>query len=361
MNRVTSTALLLLPALLGLSGCAAGTYRTADISQDPELVHIQFKSLQDAYTLFDGIKMVIDPETKTLGWDATGVRWAGIKSIEFEDGKTFSAGYYRSFLHRAPNSTIQVEFPGGHKYAAIVDTDFPVHIVLTSDIVVANELPIYPFEDRPLQGACRIGELKVGSARVRDVAGAYREEQWQFRILGRPVYKHPVVFLGLPFMASFDYVAFDNVAQEVTFSKDGAFEPDDAEQWTSYPFEIKPDLNGNDKLMVQMPVAGQVCELSFASCGDNPGLHLSRDMWDDLSQPMRVEKQRQTTHYWYQTGVLPCEIATVAELSLGPKTIANAEVLIPDDPERLSLVSLGYFQDTVVVLDFVNKLMWIRS
>lgn len=360
MNRVASLVLLSL-TLLGSAGCAVKSYSTADLSQNPELVHIEINGLQDAYTLFDGVKMVVRPETNTWDWDATGVRWAGIDCIEFEGAKTFSIDYHRSLLYRAPNVHIPVEFPDGRQYFAYLDTGFPVHIVLTSDIVLANKLPIYPFEGHTLQGACRIAELKVGPTRVMDAVGAYFEQQWQLRILNVPVYKHPVVLLGLPFMASFDYLLFDNIGQKVVFSKDGAFEPDSPEQWTSYPFDIKPDSKSNERLMVQMPIAGQVCELLFDTCGGNPGLHLSKDHWEDMKQHMQVEKLVQTHHYWYQTGRQPCEIATVSQLSVGGKTIPNAQVLIPDDPGGSSLISLGYFQDSVVVLDFVNKRLWVKS
>ena len=54
-------------------------------------------------------------------------------------------------------------------------------------------------------------------------------------------------------------------------------------------------------------------------------------------------------------------MATVSELSIGAKTINNANVSIYDDSDGLSMLSLGYFQDTSVVLDFVNNLFWVKN
>ena len=361
MNRVTSTALLLLPALLGLSGCSYAKFRTASVVKHPAITRLGFKSPDDARMLFHDVNAVYHPDKQAWAITASGLKWGSIQNIEFEAGKTFSVKYYRSFVHSAPNVSVPVEFPNGRKYVAYLDTGYCAYIQLSSDIVLANKLAIFPVPGSSFQGICRIPKLKVGSVCLEDMTGQYEEQQWQFRVLNVPVYKRPDAFLGLGFMASFDYVLFDNVGKEVVFSKDGAFEPDDPEHWTSYPLEIKPDSSSNDRIMVQLPVAGQRLELFFDSCGGKPGLDLSKAQWERVRPYLHVKKELSTHYRNFQEGRLSCQAATVSELAVGEKTLTDVDVYISDDPEYLSMISLGYFQDTVVVLDFVNKLMWIRS
>ncbi len=359
MNRVLSFVLLSV-ALLE-SGCSIAPYRAADISKNPELVHLEVKSLQDAQALFQDVNAVYDSDRDIMVWTARAVRWDHIQDIEFGSGKTVSVKYHRSLLYPAPNVYVPVEFPSGRKYFAWLDTGFSGNILLTSDIVLANKLPIFPFKGHTFQGICRIPELKVGSMCLKEATGAYHEQQWQFRVMNVPIYRHPTVILGLGFIASFDSVLFDNVNKEVVFSKDGPFEPDSPERWSCYPFEIRPDSIANDRIMVRMPIAGQTRELFFDSCGDKPGLRLNQADWEGIEPYTNVKKLRRTHHYSYQKGRLPCQIATVSEIRIGEKAITDAKVRVHDAPEALSLISLGYFQDTVVVLDFVNKLLWVRS
>ena len=149
---------------------------------------------------------------------------------------------------------------------------------------------------------------------------------------------------------------FDNVKQEVTFSKDGSFTPENNDLWCSYPFEIK-----SDRIIVQMPVNGEVYELFFDSGGYKPGLFLNKDDWNIIKQSLNVKQIRKSHYYNYFLGRLPCQIAKVSELSMGEKKLKNTQILIREDSKDLSMLSLDYFQDTVVVLDFVNNLLWIKK
>lgn len=357
MNRFTSVGLLLPFALLGLSGCSIAPYRTADLSQNPAVARWEVKSRQDAQMLFSDVNAVHEDDGVLK---ASEVKWGQIQNVAFEAGKTFSVEYHRSRLYPAPRVSIPVEFPGGREYVAYLDTGYSGHVLLTGDVVSANGLSIRPIEGGGFPGVCRIPELKVGSIRLKNVTGTYDEHQWQFRVLNVPLYRLSAVILGLGFIARFDYVLFDNINEEVVFSKNGVFEPDNPEMWRSYRFQIGRDKTGDDRIQVMMPINGLTCPLVFDSCAHKPGLSLSQAYWGVVQRRLQVKKRRRAHYVMYQDGRLPCQIATVSDMAVGEKVLASAEVLIPDDPEGLSLLSLDYFQDTVVVLDFVNKLLWIR-
>ena len=211
------------------------------------------------------------------------------------------------------------------------------------------------------QGVCYIPELNIGSALIKDAMGYDWEQQWQYRFMNVPVDKYSEIILGLQFITTFDYVLFDNVNQEVIFSKEGAFVTDNPDLWQSFPFSIKPDSIRNERIMVQMPINGQEYELFFDSCGSAPGLDLSKSDWQTIKPDLTVKQLRNTHRYSYQYGRFSCQEATVSELTIGEKTLKDVEIVIREDPKKLSMLSLGYFQDTVVVLDFVNNLMWIKN
>ncbi len=352
MKRIITITLLLLSALVPLSGCSLAPYATADISKNPSLVHFDINNPP-----FDVKKEYVQDKGKT--------RITLIPKYELGANKTFSMKYHhRSLLHSAPNVSIIVEFPNGRKYAALLDTGFNESIFLTSDIVLDNKLAILPngpYLQSNVSGICHIPVLKIGPAQIKDAGGVYWEQQWQYRILNIPIYKHSAIILGVKFIKTFSYVLFDNVSQEVIFSKDETFEPNNPQLWNSFPFSIKLDSQLDERIMVQIPIDRQIIEVWFDSGGDKPGLSLNEHDWQTIEPNLTVKQLRNSHGNNFQSGRFSCQMAKVSELSIGEKIIKNADVLIYDDPKSLSMISLGYFQDTIVVLDFVNNLMWIKK
>jgi predicted DNA-binding protein (MmcQ/YjbR family) len=361
MNKFVMLFLLLQFALLQLSGCSLAPYKTGDISKNSKVKHMEFKSIEDFKELFpDATFKHKEGNIFTVIFNTTGYQ-TSIKNIDLAGEKEVSIKYYRSLVHKAPNVSVMLEFPNGNKYPAYLDTGFPVNILLTSDIVLDNKFPIYPIKECTFQGICKIPEMSIGDIKIEDTLVFYYEQQWQLRVLNIPLYSHPSIILGIDFIKSFDYVLFDNVNQEVVFSKDKTFTPDNPDLWQSYPFEIKPDSIKNNRIMVQIPINGREYELFFDTCGYKPGLHLNQTHWEVISKNLTVKHLRKSHNLAWQSGRLHCRKATVSELSIGEKKIKNAKVVISDDADSLSMFSLGYFQDTTVVLDFVKNLLWIKS
>lgn len=363
MKRYVLIPLLLQFVLMQLSGCSFAPYATVNISKNPALTHLDdFQSIKDVKRIFSNVEIEESvSDTNTVIWKASNLK-SGIGNIEIGPNKTFTIKYHRCLLHQAPNVRIPVKFPNGLKYSAYLDTGFNGYVALTSDIVLDNKLailPVGPNLQSNASGICYIPALNIGPAQIKDTLGFYTEQQWQFRIMNVLIYKQTDIILGREFIKSFDYVLFDNVNQEVVFSKDGAFEPDNPQLWTSYTFLEDP--NRGNTIMVKMPIAGQVFEVAFDSCGEKPGLELNKSQWNTIKPNLSVKRLRKSHYYSYQAGRMSCQEATVSEISVGEKIIKNADVDIIDDPESLSIISLGYFQQTSVILDYVNNLMWIKK
>ena len=373
-----SVLFFIFTALFAISGCSYSRYPTGDISSNPTITRLDSNSMP-FYTVRleykdKKIEEKIGPGTKnkifsdfvkeiTANSDininfndikGTNFYYSGIGDIELPDNKTFSIKYHHSLVRRAPHVHIPVGFSNGNQYPAYLDTGFYGYILLTSDIILDNKLPIFQ-----LTNLCHISELTFGDAKIKDALVNYDQEQWQFRVLNIPVYKQTDIIIGREFIRYFDYVVFDNVRKEAIFSKEDAFTPDNSDLWTSYLFYEDP--NQDNTIMLKIPIAGQALDIAFDSCAWKPGLHLNQNDWELISKDLTVKNLRNTHHYMWQTGQVSCQKAIVSELSLGDKTIKNAEILIYDNKENLNLLSLDYFQDTVVVLDFVNNLFWIKK
>ena len=128
------------------------------------------------------------------------------------------------------------------------------------------------------------------------------------------------------------------------------------------PFRIERDKTHNLRIRVNLPIAGEEIRGDFDTCSPG-GLHLGQEEWRKLSARVETGGPRDSTMYSGILGPLRCRRATVRKLEVGSRTIRNAEVVIL--PENCPLgtettIGMGYFRDTVVVLDFERELMWIR-
>ncbi len=349
--------------ILQLSGCSIARYPTAAISKNPETVHLEFKSIVDLKKVFSDVKIQNDPNNKNI----IIITCSGLNifdKIKFDANNTSSIKYHRNLLYREPHVNIKLKLSNGHKHPVFFDTGFDGTILLSSDLALKNKLAIYPSGPMlPISssGICIIPELKIGSAQIKDIIAGYEEQQWQLRILNIPVYKHPDMILGRELIRQFDYVIFNNKNKELTLSKDGQFKPDNPQSWSSFPFYEDP--NAGNTIMVKIPVAGHILEVAFDSCGWKPGLEINQKQWQTIKKDLLVKNIANSHYMLYMDGKnIPCKKATISELRIGDKKIKNAKMIIYNEADNQnSILSLGYFQDTTVVLDYVNKLFWIKK
>ena len=368
-------------AILQLSGCSFSRYPIGDISKNPKTIYLDINDLNNLKSFpFYELELAYKNEKLKVTFNQTdrndkidnfiktiksNVKQEDkvaliytikplIREIDTGGNKTFSVKYQSSLMSSDSQVLIPVEFPNGRKYIAYLDTGFNANILIPSDIVVDNKLVVVP-----KSGACHIPVLNIGPAQVKDTIAFIDQQQWQFRVLNIPFYKHSVLILGREFIRSFDYVMFDNVHKEAVFSKEDEFIPDNPQSWSSYPFIEDP--NGGNTIVVKIPLAGKVLDIAFDSCWGEPGLFINKKHWEAVKQDLSFKLQGKFNGVTYQGIKLPGRKATISSLSIGEKTLKNAKVHISDDPNGYSVLGLDYFQDTSVVLDFVNNLFWIKK
>ena len=253
--------------------------------------------------------------------------------------------------------------PNGKTYSIWLDTGYPGYALTNGLTILENDFAIYPLgKDRATSaytGICYLPSLQIGQATIINPPCYYLQQQWEVRLLGLPIWQQKGVIVGLGLLKDFRYIAFNNIKKEVEFAPTGPFEPDEPEHWNSHPFEIE-----KRQLMVDIPVEGHNLSLMFDTCG-RYGMVVATDMWEKLPTPVKAAKIKESKFFSGFLGQLPCRRARIKKLKIGNLVVNNAEIIIlPEDSPYLSAgksISMKYFKNNIVVLDFERNLMWVKN
>jgi hypothetical protein len=255
----------------------------------------------------------------------------------------------------------------GRKYPVVLDTGCPVTCIVTDKHVIRNRLPIYHLGNNPTysadMGLCKIPELRIGKMTMVDLPCLYIEKRDAIQIFGVTIAYDESMLIGLQILQAFKYVMFDNISKEVEFSPRKIFEPAHPQLWKSYPFVIKKKSNDNDAIFVTMAVAGQDVQL-YLDTGSGGGLRLNEQIWEKLRGKIPINKLKNGNFRTAFLENIACKKGAVKELDIGGRTIKNVEIVVfPDDnPTNLqTLLGMKYFRDTIIVLDFQRKLLWVKD
>ena len=177
--------------------------------------------------------------------------------------------------------------------------------------------------------------------------------------------KDDSIIVGLPALQEFKYILFDNIRKEVEFSYNELFEPGEPDLWEQYPFSIEEDFRGNAFLFVNILICGEKIELQFDT-GSGRGLAIREELWEKMREKIQNVKLKNSRDLYPYIGRLLCKRGIIGELEMGDRMVKNAEISVfPNDSPLVEdcqgLLGMQYFQDTVMVLDFESKLMWIKN
>jgi len=264
---------------------------------------------------------------------------------------------------------------GGKNYPVVLDTGASQSIFIKDIHVLDNQLSIYPMQTgtRGLNGydlgLCHLPELQIGNAALVDWPCLYLQRHLKPKFFGLSIAQDNIkdnsIIVGLPALQAFKYVMFDNIRKEAEFSYNESFEPGDLNLWEKYPFSIKEDARGNAFLFVNIPVFREEIELQLDT-GSGRGLAIRQELWEKMREKIRNVKLKNGRDLYPYIGRLPCKRGIIAKLEMGKRTVNNAEISVFPNTSPLvencqGLLGMQYFQDTVMVLDFENKLMWIKN
>jgi hypothetical protein len=354
---------LILP-LLFAGGCSLGPVNTPAFSPtstvrriDPNHASFTFRRVQR-----------IDPNTG-LPQTVRLVRWKPA-GLHFKDAEAqpFAVKYDPFQFWLTSRVLVPIELSGGLRRMAIVDTGFSGHLYMNDAMVESCDLAVLPMDTNPATGSavglCDVPSLKLGSLTVSNPPCIYEQMQWQFKVLGLPIYRHRIILLGLEFMRLFAYERFDNARSEIVISPHEAFSPEDASNWVRMPFALER-IDGNMRMMVDLPIGENKIRVEFDTGGAKPGLILKQSAWQRIAPFLDARSDGTGRCASYQYGSFPCRKYRVHRLSAGPVDIRNAAVDILSDDVPLmkdvdGILSLDYFRDTSVVLDFETTQLWFR-
>ena len=179
----------------------------------------------------------------------------------------------------------------GHKRSAIVDTGFSGHVYMNDLMLESCDLAVFPLGTNPATGSaiglCNIPALRLGPMVIAHPPCLYEQMQWQFRVLGIPLYKHKIVLLGLDLLRPFSYVLFDNTRHTIVFNPRDIFEPDRPSDWLRLPFTLEK-VDDNLRMMVDFPVGPEKVHVEFDTGGARPGMTLRESAWKRIASSVRT-------------------------------------------------------------------------
>ena len=356
--------ILTLCACLG-SGCSYGPVNTPAFSDDSDVKRIDpnngpFVIELEQAAAQDGN----EPETiHVIKWKKTRI------SGNLEQDRTLSTKYRDFYFRMFSHPAIEVEMPGAQKYTALLDTGYP-GVVYVNDLVVRRgNLAVFPLGNHSdtgcAQGFCNIPSMKIGTVAVENPRCWYEQRHWQLKVLGVPLYRHKLVLIGLNMMSKFSYVLFDNRKRSVTFSPFDEFESVDSSLWLSIPFALEK-VKGELRLMVDISLGGHDVNVEFDTCGGKPGLILRQDTWQRVAGSVQARGGGKTLHPSFQYGWHSPRRYVLPEFQIGRLNLKNTKVdVLPADDEFMQdfegMITFDCFKETVVVLDFKKKLLWIKK
>ena len=260
------------------------------------------------------------------------------------------AGYDGLLWHFTRIPFVKGRLPNGREYPVMLDSGYSVFpLLVTLDVALENDIPLS-------LGELRVGyveRLTIGGTTIENLPCLWYSRQWQYRFLGFPLYRLRGFVIGLPLLAKFEYVLFDNVEKSAELSAEVPFSPEDPTKW--WTCEL---LFENGMLMVDMPVAGKETRLLLDTAG-GPHLILHPNDWNELSERVTTRySRRKDFPSW--GGKHPVKEHRVGELSIGPRALRDARVWVSEVP-RVSSLGMGCFEHTTIVLDFGRNRLWVKN
>ncbi len=297
------------------------------------------------------------------------IRWKPVE-VTFDAGapQTFAIKYDALQFRLTGRVFVPLEI-SGCKRSAIVDTGFSGHVYVNDLMAESCKLAVFPLSTNPPTGSaiglCDIPTLRLGPMVMAHPPCLYEQMQWQFKVLGIPLYRHKIVLLGLEFMRQFPYVLFDNTRHTMALSPQTAFAPDQPSDWFRLPFALER-VDGNLRMMTDFPLGNGTVHVEFDTGGAKPGLTLREAAWQSVAPSVHARSIGPGTFHSYQYGSAPCREYSIRRLNVGRIELRDAavDVLAETNPLMKDLdgiLSLDYFRATTVVLDFKKNLIWIKQ
>ncbi|MBW7989475.1 MAG: hypothetical protein FVQ84_05590 [Planctomycetes bacterium] len=288
-------------------------------------------------------------------------------NIKWDKTEIYHKGRCRvKMRENSPNVQVLAQVNDGKIYPLVIDSGATKYLAVTDSLVLDAGLEIYPIDElgKNIGGLCHLDQLKIGTLTIVHPACEYWLAHYERRVLGHTTWQEQKINLGLGLMKEFSYILIDNVTREVEFAANNSFNPQDSNQWHQYPMTIEHNEKRYARLVVDIPLVGQTQRIEFDT-GAAPGLILTKSIWAKISAGLQLRHQEKGRLRTPLSGWLPSKKITVEQLTLGNISINDAQIsVITDDTpygkDEFTL-GIGFFNETVIVLDFERNLLWVRN
>ena len=288
-------------------------------------------------------------------------------NVKWERTEIYHQGRCRvKMCENSPNVRVLAEVNDGKTYPMVIDSGATKYLAATDSLVLDADLKIFPIYElgKNIGGLCHLDQLRIGNLTIVHPACEYWLAHYERQVLGQTIWIEKKLNLGLNLMKEFSYILFDNVTREVELATNNSFNPQDSNQWHQYPISIERNEKQSDRLIVDIPLAGQTRRMEFDT-GAAPGLILTESILANISSGLNILNQEKGQLRTPLSGWLPSRKTTVEQLALGNLSINDAEihVIADDNPfgQDEFTLGIGFFEETVIVLDFGRNLLWIRN
>lgn len=199
-----------------------------------------------------------------------------------------------------------------------------------------------------------VKSLAIGQMVASDILAIIETKQWQFHVLGLPIYRMCGWALGMPLLEQASFLAFNNQTAEVTIG----FE--EFKSWPELSWQSYDLINRKGMPYVSLPIAGVPTEL-VADSGGGPRLILNSKHWKAISRHVEVTRHWVTSYpTWGRSQEV--DAYRVSQLMLGPVELRDEVIWVKQGDSETTgpgLLGLGPFKDAVVVWDFNRHRLWI--
>ena len=279
--------------------------------------------------------------------------------------------YHNLYYSISHHVVVEGRIGNGRKYPVILDTGGSTPATLVHDIhIVKNKLSICPFgtnKESFFGGFCYLPKLQIGNIALINFPALYQQRHVEVRVFGVPVGRDESIIIGLPVLKQFKYISFDNVNKLAEFSLHDVFECNDSNGWDQYPFSIEEDSESNAELFVKVPIAGKDMELKLDTGAGN-GLVVREDLWKEIGKRIQNVNLKNDTALYPFYGRMACKSGFISKLEVGDNIVENVKVSVFSNDSKLllggnrkGLLGMQFFKNSMMVLDFEHKLMWVKE
>ena len=269
---------------------------------------------------------------------------------------------YNSFYYDLLNMiTIKDQVYNGRKYNFLIDTGFNHYAITNTVFLDENNLSIMPagrvLNNNIKGGYCFLKDFTFGDTYIDCLPSLFILQHWEVSAFWIPLWQQKGLILGNKLLSRYSYLHFDNPQKELSFSVNKEFIPPADTEWEKYPLI----LTNENVLRVKLPLGDQKIEIMFDTCGHH-GIVLDQNIWEQIKSGVEIIKERESTFLSGFNGKFPCRKIKINNLKLANRNLDKITVIVQDDSNKAfseSLISMKYFRENNIVLDFKNKLFWI--